>query len=132
MPDPDPQPDHPLIPDLRLLISDVNDGDDQVFSDPDLVRFLSLTRGVKRAAALALTTIAANETLLLKHVTSRGITLDGPAVGKALRELAMSLRAEADTDDAADEIEDDAAGAFYIVGSRRSRPELTEPRLDRW
>lgn len=115
-----PDVDAETLSDLRLLISDT--GDDEVYDDAELGRFLALSRGVKRAAALALTTIAANEALLLKHITTRGLTLDGARVARELRELATALRAEADADD----LDDDADGDFLIVRRDRRWPELAE------
>lgn len=86
---------------VRLLISDVDDTD-PLFSADEIDAFLALADGVLRAAALALETIAANETLLLKYARSRGLELNGPAVGRELRMQAKQWRdtaAEGDGED---------------------------------
>lgn len=91
---------------VRLLISDVDDA--QVFTDEEIAAFLDLGGDqVLRAAAFAAETLAGNETLLLKYIRSRGLELDGPAVGRELRQLAKQWR-EASTEDAGDD-------TFYIA-----------------
>lgn len=83
---------------VRLLISDV-DVAAAVFEDDEITRFVTLAAGdLYRAAALALDTLAANEALLAKRIETHGLTLDGPAVAKALREQAKSLRDQAAAD----------------------------------
>lgn len=92
---------------VRLLISDVDDAA-PVFTDGEIAAFLDLGGdSVLRAAALAAETIAGNETLLLKYIRSRGLELDGPAVGRELRQLAKQWR-ETSTADAGDD-------TFYIA-----------------
>lgn len=92
---------------VRLLISDVDDAS-PVFTDDEIAAFLDLAgSSVLRAAALAAEAIAGNETLLLKHIRSRGLELDGPAVGRELRQLAKQWR-EAAAEDAGDD-------TFYIA-----------------
>lgn len=82
---------------VRLLISDV--ANPPLFDDGEIDRFLSLQSGaIKRAAALALRTIAANEALLLKYIQTQGLTLDGSRVARELRELAKELEADDETD----------------------------------
>lgn len=98
------------LDDLRLLISDT-DPTREVYDDGELAQFIALTGDPRRAAALALTTIAANEALLLKYITTRQLTLDGPKVARELREAARDLRAAADEDDA----RTDHDGAFEVV-----------------
>jgi hypothetical protein len=84
---------------VRLLISDTTD--DPVFGDDDLGVFLTLCHNsVKRAAARALETIAGDEALTSKRITSQDVSTDGPAVAAELRQLAASLKAEAVFDDA--------------------------------
>lgn len=84
---------------VRLLISDVDEAN-ELFIDGEITRFLTLSGGdLFRAAALALDTIAANEALVSKHIETHGLTLDGPAVAKALREQATSLREQAAAED---------------------------------
>lgn len=85
---------------VRLLISDV-DETSAVFDDAEVTRFLTLEGSDPyRAAAAALLTIAGNETLRLKYIRSKGLELDGPAVGRELRQQARELRDQAaDLDD---------------------------------
>jgi hypothetical protein len=83
---------------VRLLISDTSD--DPVFSDTELNSFLTLCQSsVKRSAARALETIAADEALTSKVITSQDVAANGAQVADALRALAASLRAEAIADD---------------------------------
>ncbi|ACZ29573.1 hypothetical protein Xcel_0534 [Xylanimonas cellulosilytica DSM 15894] len=109
---------------VRLLIADVaTDETKRVLTDAHVGGFLTLQGAapedgaqswqVRRAAADALTTIAASETLIGKYVrTADGLTTDGTKVGAELRaqadrQLAIADREEADHD-AAD-------GAFGVL-----------------
>lgn len=112
----DPETDSGYI---RLLISDT--GTDPVFTDDEIAAFLAHETGPKRAAARALLTIAANEALLAKKITTQDLATDGPAVAEALRKLAAQLRAEADTDDQSAQW-----GMEIVAPGRRCRPELAE------
>lgn len=88
---------------VRLLISDV-DMADALFDDDEIGTFLDLEAGnVRRAAATALEAIAGNETLVLKRIRTMDLDTDGPSVAEALRELADSLRDQADETAADDE-----------------------------
>lgn len=85
---------------VRLLCTDLTEP--ALFADEQIEAFISMADGgsVKRAAAAALDTIARSEALVSKKIrTSDGLSTDGPAVAKELRESAAALRAEADTDD---------------------------------
>lgn len=92
---------------VRLLITDTNTAA-PLFEDDQIEAFLAMQGGnVKRAAASGLETIARSEALISKKIrTSDGLSTDGPAVAKELRESAAALRAEADADD------DDGADDF--------------------
>ena len=57
--------------------------------------------GVKRAAALALETIATNEALVLKVLTRVDVQTDGAKLAEALLKRSGLLRAQADAVDAA-------------------------------
>jgi hypothetical protein len=84
---------------VRLLISDTSP--DPVFSDAEITTFLSLCQNsVKRAAARALETIAADEALTSKVITDHDLSTNGAALAAELRQLAASLRGEAVSDDA--------------------------------
>lgn len=108
---------------VRLLIADVDEGN-QVLDD-NMLTGLFLLRGadptgpvdavtIKRTAADALETIATSEVLVGKKIRSAdGTTTDGAAVAAELRNLAASLRAQADLDvEAAD------GGGFDVVEYR--------------
>lgn len=88
---------------VRLLASDT-DVADPFFQDGEIDVFLALEgANVRRAAALALETIAAQQTLLLKKLTLLNqVSTDGPAVAKALRERAAELRRAATEAEARD------------------------------
>ena len=89
-----------LVEDVRLLISDLDIDNGQIFDGPEIERFLAL-RGhdVHRAAATALRAIAASEALLLKVMTLQDIRTDGAALSRELRQLATSLEDQAGADE---------------------------------
>lgn len=113
---------------VRLLITDVSeDAAEQLFSDYQLGAFLTMRgENVNRAAAKALTVMAASELLVSKVIrTQSGTSTDGAKVSAELRALAATYEAEADTADAAS-----AEGFFDVVpfcGS--AKPEGAEWRL---
>lgn len=80
---------------VRLLITDVQAAT-SIFADAEIDAFLALEGGVvKRAAARALATIAANEVLVQKRIRLLDLQTDGPAEAAELRALAKQLRDEA-------------------------------------
>ena len=85
---------------VRLLISDI-DEDAPIFQDAAIDAFIGLAAGnhVKRAAALALRTMAANETLVQKRIRTLDLSTDGPAQADALRRLADDLEMQADDEE---------------------------------
>ncbi|MFG2046141.1 hypothetical protein ACGFIW_01755 [Micromonospora sp. NPDC048935] len=85
---------------VRLLITDVSDAD-PLFTDDEILAFLALEGGVKRAAAAALETISRSELLVSKKITTQDLSTDGPAVAAELRAQAKALRDQArqDVDD---------------------------------
>lgn len=88
---------------LRLIIPDRVEAS-AIFQDEELTMFLTLESGLKRAAALALETIAADEALVQKVMTTQtGVQTNGAATAKALLERAARLRTQADEADEADE-----------------------------
>lgn len=94
---------------VRLLATDV--ATPQIFTDEAINAFLSLTNdNVKRAAALALSALAADEVLLTKKIRTDDLLVDGPAVAEQLRKQASDLNAQADADDARD-----ADGSFDVI-----------------
>lgn len=81
---------------IRLLIADLDAGENQIFSDDQLEGFLSITRqSVKRAAADALDAIASSEALTSKVITTQDRSVDGSKTADALRKHAASLRQRA-------------------------------------
>lgn len=113
---------------IRLLIMD-NTLDTYLFEDGEIAAFLAFeSDNVKRAAALALETMASNEAYVLKRITLLDLTTDGPAVAKALRDRAADLRAQADRDEQAD-----GGGAFdiaeWVVDDFSARQRLRNERL---
>ena len=110
---------------VRQLISDI--GDELLLDDDHITALLDLnTRSVRLAAADALETIAASEVLVSKKIRTQDLATDGPAVAKALMDLAASYRRRArelGEDPAADVVE-----FFDIVpttGGDGRRPEHT-------
>lgn len=83
---------------VRLLCRDT-DVDNALFNDDEINAFLAMeSNDVRMAAALALETIAADETLVLKRISLMNLSTDGPAVAKSLRESAQRLREQAEMD----------------------------------
>ena len=88
---------------LRTIITDLGEGDEQLFSDYQLEAFLTLNNGaVRLAAADALDTIATSEVLVSKKIRTQDLQTDGPAVAAELRAQARNQRdlARRDLDDA--------------------------------
>ena len=79
---------------VRLLIPDSSAN--YVFEDAEITAFLGMESGVKRAAALALETIASNETLVLKVIRLLDLSTDGAKVADSLLKRAALLRQQAD------------------------------------
>jgi hypothetical protein len=112
---------------VRLLIPDVDEMN-LLFTDAQIVGFLSLEGAiVKRAAAAALETAASNTALVAKVIKSQDLESDGAKVSDALLKRAAELRRQVNEDDI------DTSGALDIIDFRDpfTRPwrdhELTEP-----
>ena len=97
---------------VRVLIGDtdaialvppvVGQGEYSWYSDDELAGLLSVFGGsVRRASAQAIRTVAASQALLLKKWSADDLSVDGARVAQVLRELADSLDAQADAEDAA-------------------------------
>lgn len=81
---------------VRLLISDTNMAT-PVFGDTEIDTFLELEgSNVRRAAALALDTIASNEAQVLKVIRILDLQTDGAKLSTELRARAADLRTQAD------------------------------------
>jgi hypothetical protein len=93
---------------VRLLIGDMDDTE-QFFNDAALNAFVDLAHNnnLKRAAAMALLTMASNEVMVQKRIKMLDLSTDGPSQAKALRELAQDLRAQADAEE---QFDDDGLG----------------------
>lgn len=108
---------------VRLLISDVQTGDDQYLDDDRIDTLLSLNDGnVRRAAADALEAIATSEVLVSKVTRTQDLNTDGTKVSAELRALAARHRVLAD---AADDRADDFGLVTAFPPSHR-RPEAAE------
>lgn len=84
---------------VRLLATDLDEVE-PLFDDAQITAFLTMEDAVvKRAAALALETIARSEALVSKKIRTQDLATDGPAVAKELRESAQGLRDQVDTTD---------------------------------
>lgn len=83
---------------VRMLISDVDENRParQIFQDDEIGAFLDLnSANVLLSAAMALSTIAANEVMIQKKMKTLDTQTDGPAVAAELRALAKQLREQA-------------------------------------
>lgn len=85
---------------VRLLIPDTVWAS-AIFQDEELSAFLAMETGsVRRAVALALETIGANEVMTLKVMRMLDVQTDGAKVSEALLSRAKLLRQQAATEDA--------------------------------
>jgi alanine dehydrogenase len=92
---------------VRLIITDT-DSSNPLFQDDEIDAYLALKGGsILLAAAQALDTIASSEALILKKIRLLDVATDGPAVAKALRDHAKTLREQY--------IDEDGEGAFDIA-----------------
>lgn len=95
---------------VRLLIFDTNAAA-YVFEDAEVAAFLLMEgANVRRAAALALETMASNEAFTLKVIKILDLQTDGAKTAEALMKRAAELRRQADVDEAAED-----GGAFDIA-----------------
>lgn len=95
---------------VRLMIPD-RTASDPIFDDDEIDAFLTIEGGnIKRATAMALETIAADQVLVLKVITLMDLRTDGAAVSRELLKRAADLRSQAEADEASDE-----GGAFDIA-----------------
>lgn len=94
---------------IRLLIMDTG-ASSYMFEDDEIDAFLAMESGVKRAAALALETMASNEAFVLKVIRILDLQTDGAKTSDALLKRATELRKQAALDEAAA-----AGGAFDIA-----------------
>jgi hypothetical protein len=90
-----------LIPDKALAT--------MIFTDEEIASLLNmeLSNHPKRAAALALETIAADRAMVLQVITTNGLSVNGEAVARALQKRADALRSQAEAEEAAQD-----GGAF--------------------
>jgi hypothetical protein len=87
---------------VRLLVPD-SSPTTYVFEDAEIDAFLTLESGsVRRAAAMALETLASNEALVLKVIRILELSTDGAKTADALLKRAALLRSQADEVEAAD------------------------------
>ena len=106
---------------VRLLIFDTA-ASSYVFEDEELAVFLSIEgSSLKRAAALALETMASNEAFVLKVITLMDLRTDGAATANALLKRAALLRSQADDEEFADDASFDWAEWVVDDFSRRER-----------
>ena len=83
---------------VRLLIADI-DTANPIFGDAAIDAFLSVqNNSLKKAAALALTVMAATEVMVQKRIKLLDLQTDGPAEAEALLKIAAQYRAEADAE----------------------------------
>lgn len=86
---------------VRLLVPDTSPTA-FVFEDAEVDAFLAIEgNSVRRAAALALETLASNQALVLKVIKLMDLQTDGAKLSDALLKRAGLLRAQADDDDMA-------------------------------
>mgnify|MGYP001598245537 CR=1 FL=1 len=84
---------------VRLICTDT-DSANQIFNDAEIDTFLVIEGdSLKKAAALALETIASQEALILKCVKTADVQTDGAKLAQTLLARAKSLRESADADD---------------------------------
>jgi hypothetical protein len=95
---------------VRLLIPDRVEAD-AFFSDEEIAAFLALEgANVRRAAAMALETMASSEAYVQKAIRVLDLSTNGPATAASLLDRAARLRAQALEAEAAED-----GGAFDIA-----------------
>lgn len=110
---------------VRLLITDV-DSTQALFDDSQVDAFLALEENsVPRAAALALDTIASNESLVQKASRLVDFQTNGPAVAADLRNHAKVLRERADQLEYADSFD----WAEMVTGPFTARERVLDEYL---
>jgi hypothetical protein len=88
---------------VRMLIPDRVE-ENAIFSDEEIEAYLDMNESnVRRATAEALETIASDEAMTLKVITTLDLTTDGARTSSALLERAKMLRKAAEDEDAGDE-----------------------------
>jgi hypothetical protein len=88
---------------VRMLIPDRVE-ETLIFQDEEIEAYLSMNdSNFRRAAAEALETIASDEALTLKVITTLDLSTNGASLSSALLERAKVLRAQADRADDTDE-----------------------------
>lgn len=88
---------------VRMLIPDRVE-DDAVFSDEEIEAYLSMNdSNVRRAAAEALETIASDEAMTLKVMSTLDLTTNGASTSASILERAKILRDKADEADLAED-----------------------------
>lgn len=93
--------DSPTISKIRAIIPDNNEST-YVFEDDEIEAFYAIEgSSLKRAAALALETIASNEAMVLKVIRLLDISTDGAKVADSLLKRAALLRKQADDEEVA-------------------------------
>jgi len=106
---------------VRLLCTD-SVAAYEIFSDDEIDSFLTLeSSGIKKAAALALETIASSEVLVQKRIKLLDLSTDGPAESAELLKRAKLLRDQAKADEDADYSPFDYAELVYDDFSLRER-----------
>lgn len=81
---------------VRLLLNDT-DPTDEILKDEEYQAFLDMEGSVKLAAAQVLDTIADNEALASKTLTSSDVSIDGAKLADSLRKRAATLREQSDS-----------------------------------
>jgi len=107
---------------IRLMIPDT-DATNYVFEDAEIDAFLELEEDTRRAAALALETIASSNAMVLKVISLLDLKTDGAKTSDALLKRAERLRDQAEKDEAADGLLFDWAELVPDVFSARERIE---------
>ena len=88
---------------VRMLIPDRVEAN-AVFSDEEIQAFLDMNdSNVRRAAAEALETIASDEAMTLKVISTLDLTTNGASTSAAILERAKILRQQAEEADAGEE-----------------------------
>ncbi len=100
------------------------------YSDDELTGLLTVySDNPRRAAAQALRTVASSQALLLKKWSADDLAVDGPAIARALRDLARDMDDQADNEAAAKDI-------FELVpmagAHKRIHPELEALDWNDW
>lgn len=106
---------------VRRTIPDKDNNEDTFWTDEEIQSFINDEGDWRRAAALALETMASDSALVMQLIHVQDLRTDGASVSNALLKRAQMLRQQANDSDANDEGGFEIAELVYDDFSYRER-----------